>query len=292
MRTSKTWAAVVGLLALTVTAPSLADVAQSTLLVTASVFSNASQPPLPEDRHVDTYDGGTCPGSGPPPCVNPFLQVSAALRDSGTRGDGSTYGFEGSAGASASFMALRAGSAFGATGMNAGFSTVAAAGSQAESTDRLFFAAPGVAIAEVELHIRYTGTVAGDAGATLVLAFGGASQNVFASFEGSYDEDVVLRTPFDDLGIPLLQRLITRAQVPARVVDWNGAGQADFSHTVRVSALYAYDADGRQIGTYTVQSASGTDYLGALAAVPEPGSWALMLGGAALLALHGRRRSK
>jgi hypothetical protein len=87
----------------------------------------------------------------------------------------------------------------------------------------------------------------------------------------------------------------------AGAIDHDASGaQADFSHTLRwmgVSGLHAFDASGQEItlaegGRFSIFGSSGHDFWDAapvvtLTLVPEPGTWALMLGGLALL---GRRQ--
>jgi hypothetical protein len=290
MRTLKIWTVQLGMLALTAAIPALASASQGTLYVSAVASSRLSQPPVPAVLNEQFYDGAVCPIPGPAPCIGPFIQVNAALLDTGPGSDGNEFSFLGSANASASFSALRAVANFGARNVYSGLQTIAGAGATAESADSLQFSAPGIAIAHVELHVRYTGLVGGNAGSSFLMEFGSSRAQFFANLGGSYDEDIVIGAPYDPLGILLRQRLIASAQVPQVVLNWTGSGQADFSHTAQISAIYAFDADGVQITNFTVQSESGTDYLAAIAAVPEPGSWALMLGGAAMLALRTRRR--
>jgi hypothetical protein len=71
------------------------------------------------------------------------------------------------------------------------------------------------------------------------------------------------------------------------------SGAADFSNTVRLRPLVVTDALGTPLPGYTLETASGYNYLGD-SSVPEPGTSALMLMGAAVLAgkrwgLYGRR---
>ena len=102
-------------------------------------------------------------------------------------------------------------------------------------------------------------------------------------------------------GSPILMSGDFYAQVVARSqytqgVDVNGT--SDFSNTLALSSIQLLDANGNQVNGATYLTASGTHYniLGAKygpAAVPEPGSVALLVGvavsGAGFLA---RRRQK
>ncbi|MFX1679834.1 PEP-CTERM sorting domain-containing protein [Mitsuaria sp. CC2] len=87
----------------------------------------------------------------------------------------------------------------------------------------------------------------------------------------------------------------------AQVLAWAGAneggGQAwsdgltDLGHTLAWGGLTVF-ANDVQINDFTALNAQGMDYALAITAVPEPGTWVLMLGGlAALGALARRRRS-
>jgi hypothetical protein len=87
----------------------------------------------------------------------------------------------------------------------------------------------------------------------------------------------------------------------AGAIDHDASGaMADFTHTLRwmgVTSLQAFDAGGQEItlaegGRFSIFGSSGHDFWDAapvvtLTLVPEPGTWALMLGGLALL---GRRQ--
>jgi hypothetical protein len=86
----------------------------------------------------------------------------------------------------------------------------------------------------------------------------------------------------------------------AGAIDHDASGaQADFMHTLRwmgVSGLHAFDAGGQEItlaegGRFSIFGSSVHDFWYAapvvtLTQVPEPGTWALMLGGLALLGRH------
>jgi hypothetical protein len=59
---------------------------------------------------------------------------------------------------------------------------------------------------------------------------------------------------------------------------------------ITFGGVYVTDLDNNPVGNISALSADGYNYALAAAVVPEPGTWALMLGGVAALALIGRRR--
>jgi len=67
-----------------------------------------------------------------------------------------------------------------------------------------------------------------------------------------------------------------------------GESAAEFMSTARFVGLDVFDAQGHRITDFTLTSGSGTDYL---AAVPEPASMLLMLGGLGLVGGVVRRRA-
>lgn len=65
---------------------------------------------------------------------------------------------------------------------------------------------------------------------------------------------------------------------------------ADFSHSFSWGGISeVFDAAGNRVSAFTALNGEGVDYARALAVVPEPGSWALMVGGLTLLGGLARR---
>ncbi|OWQ86818.1 hypothetical protein CDN99_19060 [Roseateles aquatilis] len=70
-----------------------------------------------------------------------------------------------------------------------------------------------------------------------------------------------------------------------------GHAFADFSHTFAWDGITAVvDAAGNRITSFTALNSDNIEYAVSMAAVPEPGTWALMAGGLALLGAIARRR--
>ncbi len=84
----------------------------------------------------------------------------------------------------------------------------------------------------------------------------------------------------------------------AAVSDLSGFGtsggsfsaDADFFHTLRVVDVQGFDAAGTVVALGQVVGESGAVY--AMAPVPEPGTWAMLLAGGLLLSAHQRRAAK
>lgn len=71
----------------------------------------------------------------------------------------------------------------------------------------------------------------------------------------------------------------------------SGAMATDATHSMYWDGITSVqDADGQVVGAFTALNAAGIDYARSLAVVPEPGTWALMLGGLALVGVVARRR--
>lgn len=68
------------------------------------------------------------------------------------------------------------------------------------------------------------------------------------------------------------------------------SAETDFSHTVRIVGVRAFDAQGIQVAVGSLTGESGFVYAG-VSPVPEPATWALMLGGLGALIAFARRRS-
>ena len=67
-----------------------------------------------------------------------------------------------------------------------------------------------------------------------------------------------------------------------------GGSAADFSHTFNLVNAQLFDAGFNAVPQWSVRSASGFNYA-AITAVPEPGTWALLLCGLGVVALRLRR---
>lgn len=73
----------------------------------------------------------------------------------------------------------------------------------------------------------------------------------------------------------------------------SGAMTTDATHSMYWDGITSVrDADGRIVGAFTALNAVGIDYARSLAVVPEPGTWALMLGGLALMGAVALRRRR
>ena len=71
----------------------------------------------------------------------------------------------------------------------------------------------------------------------------------------------------------------------------SGVMATDATHSMYWDGITSLqDADGHAIVAFTALNAVGIDYARSLAVVPEPGAWALMLGGLALMGVIARRR--
>jgi hypothetical protein len=70
--------------------------------------------------------------------------------------------------------------------------------------------------------------------------------------------------------------------VKVGLLAWSyGTADSQFLNTVQLSGFEFFDANGVAVNTFSLSSASGTDYLNP---VPEPSAAALLLAGIALLA--------
>lgn len=99
---------------------------------------------------------------------------------------------------------------------------------------------------------------------------------------------VTADTPFTLIGSALGS---VRAGMTENQVASTGSSFVDFAQSVYWAGVNSVTlVDGTPVD-YTLTSASGTDYSGSLAPIPEPATWILMLGGAAALTALRRRKA-
>lgn len=76
--------------------------------------------------------------------------------------------------------------------------------------------------------------------------------------------------------------------VKVGLLAWSyGTADSLFLSTARLTGLELFDANGLRVDDFSLSAASGTDYLNA---VPEPGTWALLLVGLGAILLRARRQ--
>ena len=91
---------------------------------------------------------------------------------------------------------------------------------------------------------------------------------------------------------------LTLALLAASYPSYGGTADVDFSETARLSSLGFFDAAGNPIAFGTLTGASGRLYdangvhTAAVGGVPEPTTWALLVGGFALVGAMTRRRRR
>jgi hypothetical protein len=128
-------------------------------------------------------------------------------------------------------------------------------------------------------------------GATLALRLSTPYQLITAGLDSDY-ANLVIATGTGANTTYSLSNLDGNTNVNGWVVGvWTGLGGTDYKDNVTAIAINQVDLTGLQLGNVYPAPAL---YLnnGDLEVVPEPGTWALMLGGLALLVFIQRRRNK